>query len=281
MSLLLTGAGKMAAAGGGGGAIGAGYSTEAAQYLNRLSADPGTTWKDKVAALIDGIVADGVANSSNDWTNLKAMWLVRTNALSEADQQINIKSSSFGLTKHGSLAGSFSNNTGITFNASTGYYSTGLVPSAVLSSQNTGTVWCNITNSRTTGQAWTAVCSCDGTNTIFLHPLDVSGGGTFFASMNDVDFQSFANANAQGRWAIVRASSVQIWIEKNNARQAGLGPTAIARPPVEILLGAFQNNGGTPSNFSGDTFTDFGVAEYTEAEANRVGTRIDTFLAAI
>lgn len=94
------------------------YSTEAAAFFLRIT-DPGTTRKNVYAALIDGLVADGV------WTLIDMLHIYAADIAANA--LVNLKSSSFAATEVNSP--SFTADQGYTGNGTTSYVSTGFAPS--------------------------------------------------------------------------------------------------------------------------------------------------------
>jgi phage-related protein len=126
------------------------YSPQASQFIKRIT-DPGAARRALYAALIDGLVADGV------WSKLFGLWIHAADITATA--KINLKSSSYICTQTGTLT--FTADHGYTGNGSTGYLDTGFDNKTGFS-QNDWSFGCYCLTARTANSFFYAMGADDG-----------------------------------------------------------------------------------------------------------------------
>lgn len=208
------------------------------QYIARIS-DPGATRRGYIATLIDSLVTSGV------WDRLDAAWLMASDTA--ANGRVNLKSASFPLTQVGTV--SFTADQGFTGDGSTGFFRTGLAPSANTGgnyTRDSASLGAYIRNSRTTNQLWCPIGS-DGSSGInaaaYFLPRNSSG---FQWRFHTPSSQTTTASNAQGMWIQTRTSSIALATYRNGS---SIGTNTISSTAVldrEILVLAVGLNDNSP-----------------------------------
>lgn len=143
---------------------------------------------------------------------------------------------------------------GLTGDATTGFFNTGLTPSTAGGTLNAWNNGVCITNSRTTGQNWVAFGTDDAVpNQTYFEPLV---GGVAGGAINDMAGDNVANGNAQGSWIFTRTGAAASAIYKNGVSTGAASGTATGLPTQPMYEFAF-NSMGTAANFTGDTHAYF------------------------
>lgn len=205
--------------------VGGGDAAETTAFLARttgLSGAETAAYKE----LINGLVADGV------WTKLDALYIFATNT--ETTAQLNLVSTSFGLTKFGTVA--FAVDVGYTGDGSTGALQTGLVPSAggVNYTQNSASLGAYILSSRAGGFTYAAIGVQNIAEAVIYpkHP-----GGAFFDVNNGLTgFATAAPSTVQGQWITTRTASNALAVYLNgNTTAYGTGSVASTGVPAAAI----------------------------------------------
>lgn len=220
-------------------AAGAADAAETTAFLARADAitSVGATERAAYKALINGLVTDG------NFSILKALWIRITDT--EAHSLLNLASSSFNLTKNGTF--------GFTANAGGlgggGYFSTGIVPSAVFSSQDSVTIASYIVNNRTADASDCTVGS-GGSGVAYLYQQPKTSG-SFFWEVNGTAFPGFTTATAKGAWVSTRTGNIRedLYLNASSTSVSNSTFASSALNANEMLLGAI-NLDGTPSNMN-------------------------------
>lgn len=266
----LIGGSPLSGGGGGGGSNpGDGYSTEAAQFLNRAyttGTDPGATRKNEIAAVIDNIVADG------DWTAIYALHMYDNDI--ETAQLANWKSSSFTAVKVGT--GTLTADSGWVGDGTTGYLNPGFNPSTGFASVNGGTI--NVYQATSRGASgvalWGATAAAEAYGDSFYPKYDTNS----YSCMHDGNFASVAQSDAQGDWALNRTSSTStsLFNFKVGTTPATLSVSAVTRPNLDLYIGA-DNFNGTARRFTTDHIVHSLIGDLSSAALIRVKARLNAW----
>lgn len=256
-------------------------SAEVSQFLSRVTGLD-ATHTDAFSALIDGLVTDSI------WTKLDALWIGATDT--EAHSQINLKSSSFALTKVGSV--SFTADQGWTGDASTGFWKTGLIPNTGGGQnfvQDSGSLGAYVRTNRTTDAFKAAMgvkVSFSNVCTSNLYPKHATAkaagclnhaGGTVAGTNSTV-------STAAGMSIISRTGATAGAIYKNGSSISTFSTASDATlPNTNFAIGAqYEFNDATASAFSDDQIAAAFVGSGLNAtEAGNISSRINTYMTAI
>lgn len=202
------------------------YSVTAMQFLNRLNSDPGATRKAAYAALIDGLVANGI------WSKLDVLYILAANMQNNA--LINLINANYTCSLSGSP----------TFTANSGYSGTSGNSDFVSSPYNYSINGVNFTQNSAHLGAWVA-SGIDGVQTC-IAPYSNPGGtdenlypsfsGSLYIRVNDSGAGSggFSVASPVGFSVGNRSSSTDRQIYKNGV---SIGtPTQTSKSPINDML---------------------------------------------
>jgi hypothetical protein len=255
-------------------APGTGYSNEASQFFNRIT-DPGTTRKSLYAAMIDGLVADGV------WSLLDALYIFAADI--SANGLANLKSSSFGLTSNGAMT--FTANVGYqSNNVGTSNLDTGFVPSTAggqfaLNSASLGVY--SLTASTTSGATNDAI-GCVDTGAAHRSFFNPNNGGNTFEGINQDSGQGIgSNTQHQGMWVLTRTTSALTTCYKNGT-SIGTDPlntASSALPNRSIMI--FARNNTTPDPYADQMSAGFIGGGLNATQASNLSSRINTYMTSL
>lgn len=231
MTLLLTGAGKSGkAAGGGGGA-------EASAFLARTSGLD-TTHRNAYIALIDGLVADGV------WSKLDMLHVYATQDTVTA--QLNLISTSYPATLHGSPAFTADRGYQGVDASTTVWIGTGFTPSSVSSPKfvlNSAHIsaW-SVTNAAgTTNGPIGAQPASTGHATIFPKYND---NVTTYMRLNSTGLLSASISNASGHFIANRSASGALQSYRNGGSIATSSDASTSVPNAEVFTLSVNTSSG-------------------------------------
>jgi hypothetical protein len=212
------------------------YSPEAAQFFLRI-ADPGTTRKNQYAALIDGLVGDGV------WSSLDLLHIYAADI--QGNALVNLKSSSFtGITVGGGLT--FTTDRGFNFASGSDYVNSQMDLSAG------GTQF--TTDAASIG-VWAVV---GGGDAPFVEDVLISTktniypayAGQCYTRVNDATpAGGLAVADALGFTLGVRTSGTGRESYRNGSSLGSLGSVSSSAPAAGQVLVCGQNVGGQAAAF--------------------------------
>ncbi len=254
-----------------------GASPEVSQFLSRTSGLSGTETT-AYTTMIDGLVTDGI------WSKIDGLYIFATNTTTTAN--LNVKSSSFGLTQTGTIT--FTADQGYTPNGSTGFLNTAYTPSSSGGSltQNSAFAAVYIRTSRTSSATVAQMGAFSGgSNSLYLIP-DISSG-TMDAIMNagagSMNFTQ-ADTDIQGFWVASRTGSTTTNAFNFRTGTSSLGSNATASTGLStdsIYIGA-MNNGGSAAFFAGDqqAAVAFGGG-LTSGEALSLSNRVNAYITAV
>lgn len=220
-----------------------GGCSEATTFLARTSGLD-ATHQTAYTTMICGMVTDGT------WTKMDALYIFATNTTTTAN--LNLKSTSYGLTQTGSV--SFTADQGYTGDGSTGYLNTGFIPSTAGGNytQNSASFGAYIRTSRTTGASYAAIATdVSNTGQARWNPNYNSINANW--QINDASFRDIANANAQGFWGLSRTASTTANLYKNSS---GTAFDSITNASTGLSASSFtilaENRSGGVVDFSAD-----------------------------
>ncbi len=250
-----------------------GFSAEASQFLNRI-ADPGATRKNLYAAMIDGLVSDGV------WSLLDALYILAADVSGNA--LTNLKSSSFSLTVNGTMT--FTANTGYQSNGvATSNLDTGFTPSTAggVYTQNSASFGgYSLTNS-TTGLSATPLGSLDSGGTHRALFLPQNGSSNALVAVNTGGTGAAANTQHQGMWVATRtASNLQNLYKNGSALIADTVNTSTGLPNRSILIFA-RNNTTADFPYPDQMSAAFIGGGLNVAQSLQLSNRINTYMTAL
>lgn len=235
-----------------------GYSTEAQQFFTRLDSNPGTAREDVYAALIDGLVSDGV------WSHLDVLYIFAANTRNNA--LINLKQATYSpATSHGTE--NFSPNNGFIGNGSDFYIGTGFVPPTAAGAgsqyqQDAASVGVySITDSTTiAGDYYCGSSAGDFSCMLSITPrLDASGSqNAMRINESSATSEGFSNANRKGQYLIVRragsgAGATEFYRNGSSLGTSSNVSSSIANLP-ELAFFA-HNHGGSVFDYTPDAFS--------------------------
>lgn len=242
--------------------------TQSGTFLARTSG-LSTTERNAYDTMICGMVTDG------DWSKIDVLYVFATN--NQTTALLNLKSTSFGGTTHGTV--SFSADHGYTGDASTFCIDTGY---------NASTAGLNVTatsaamgiyvlSSRTTGQAWTGIGVQDGSGTPFWGIFAKFADNNAYAQYNGN--AGVAMANAQGQSVAVRTSATAMALWKNNT--SVVSNAAATGGLVNVNMSVFcENNGSFNVQNTGDQQSAAFIGSGGINVAN-VSARINAYMTAL
>lgn len=233
----MTGAGLAAPPSGGGPTCGA-----LTTFLARTS---GTSANEQSA--YGYIICNG---TTHGWySKCDAVYWFATNTTTSAN--LNLVSSSFGLTSHGTLT--FTADHGYTGDGSTGYLDTGITPSAggLNFAQNSASIGVYLLNNRTSNAVGVDIGAAGaGVNANFIQPLD---GGNFTYEVNGATFPNFTNTSTKGDWLVTRTGSGAVAAYLNGSSKGTPTDASGSVANQSILILAFHD---IPGNGIDDFSTD-------------------------
>ena len=191
-------------------------------------------------ALICGMVAD------SNWSSLDALYKLATDTTTDA--YLNLVSSSYGLTAHGS--GSFSADNGWIGDGSSGYLDTGFTPSTASGNfaLSSATVAAYVVNNRIAAHAYENI---GGGTAGYVFNESMNGTSVLNGGANTTQATSGAVVTAKGLLTFTLNGTVQSLL--SNAGVVGTNTqTATALGNSSLSIGAF-NFGGVYSSYTADT----------------------------
>ena len=250
--------------------VGAGYSTPATQFFSRIT-DPGTTRKNLYAALIDGLVADGV------WSLLDALWLHASDIVATA--KVNLTSSSYLCTQYGTVT--FTADRGIAGDGSTGYFATGFIPSSAGGNYalNSASYGVYDRTSSTASDALTQIGAQDSSNNRSFLLLNWTG---LIADINASGLGSaITNSQHQGSWALSRTTSSLTTVYKNGSAFGTNTPASAALTTVQFYICA-RNLSNAGYGYSTDQLAASWIGGgFTTTQLAALQARINTYMTGI
>ncbi len=263
------------------GGTGGGFTPSCTASTNLINAMDGGENKSAVDTAICGIATD---LGSTTLVPLDGLYVFAVNGTATGNMIINwAHPGTNNLTGHSAVNCTFTANVGITGDASTCYFDSGYVPTALTGNMTlpSASIGVCVLNSRTVDQTYDELGAEDVAASTFISMQPKTSGGNFYA-INDVTFPSFTTANAQGSWIGVRVLSTNTHLYLNGSEVAGSPFTAgqIALPDRSITIMAV--NESSPTLFSGDqlAYAFFGGG-LTATQAANIRTRLQTYVAAV
>jgi hypothetical protein len=245
--------------------------SQATTFLARTSGLSGTETT-AYTNLICGMVTDGT------WSLIDALYIFATNSTTTAN--LNLISTSFGLTQHGTVT--FTADQGYTGDGSTGYFDTGYTPSTAggaltLNSGSFGLY--NLTSSTANTNAVTGGVTDGAGNYLYMQPTT---SGSFFYDVNAQNFPSTANTQHQGSWIITRTAVNVTQVYRNGSAfgAAGTGNSnALVTTPIFLLA---LNNNASPVLYTTDQLSAAYLgAGLNSTNAGLVSSRINAYMTAL
>ncbi len=221
-----------------------------------------------VTTLICGLVTDGT------YTLMDGLWVFATN--SETNAQLNWKSSSFNLTKNGTIT--FAANQGYTGNGTTGFFQTGYTTSSSgqITLNNEGHGSC-IVNSRSSNST-IATFGNTSNGTTFIGSV---GLNTTHNEESNAGNSTYTQSNAQGSWIVSRTVSTNVNMSKNGATFSPSAITSVSIPTNELYLLA-RNNSGSAAVWSTDQIAYIFIGgAMGQTQATNTYNRLHTYLQAV
>lgn len=250
------------------------YSPEAKQFLARIS-DPGRQQKDRLATMIDGIVADG------DWNRLDVLHVYAQD--SQGNGLINIRKPAHNGTIVGTVT--FAAYQGVTGNASTGAVNTNYTATtqAVAMSQDSDHIAAYVRNARTTA-ATKIICGVhetSGGNSLHIIPK-LAGDLTDIQNMGP-DLTTANAGNVSGHWINTRTSSTAVRLDRNGSNFGTYSSSSVEFDiPFTIYVLAMHTNVDGVFGATDDQIAAFHCGGGLDAAASaRITTRINTYLTAV
>lgn len=218
--------------------------------------------------LICGMVSDGT------WSLMNALYVFATNTTTTAF--LNLKSTSFGLTQVSTCT--FTADSNISCNGTSGYLTTGYVPSAVETLNNTAMGICDLTNTTPVGFTY-PIGSNDNTSNADWTAIGVGNSQMNFGLSGGV--QSVSASSTQGSWIVSRTTSTLTTFYLNGASVATASTASAALSGVQNYIGAL-NKVGSPLGYNSN---EYGYAFFsnslTSTQALAVYNRFHAFLSAV
>lgn len=248
---------------------GGGACSQATTFLARTSGLSGTQTS-AYTALICGMVTDGT------WSVMDGLYVFAT--ASTATANLNLVSTSYGLTQHGTVT--FLANNGYTGDGLSGYFTTGFTPSTAGGNQtaNSASIGvCDLSSRANDGSGAYVIGGVATIQTsIVVGYTGVSGAGFTLNNTGGSITASFA----LGSWIASIVSSTQGYMA-----QAGssLSFTAVSPQLADASLYILAVNvSGTPSYFSSDAlgYAFFGGG-LTPTQITAVYSRLHIYLSAV
>jgi hypothetical protein len=202
------------------------YSAEATQFFSRIS-DPGTTRKNLYAALIDSLVSGGV------WSKIDALYVLA--APDEATSLVNLKQSSYALTKNGTPTFTADDGFKGTTDSTTQYLSTGFTPSTAGGSfaQNSAhlMVWSNESAQVTSAAIGVSVA---GSRSVLAPRW--SDNNCYYAA-NCATTPSATSTDAAGCWIANRSASnaMEIYKDGSSIGTSSAASTALQNQQIYVI----------------------------------------------
>ncbi len=211
------------------------YSVQARQFLSRLANDPGATRKAAYAAIIDGLVANGV------WAKLDVLYILAADT--QANAMLNLLNSSYTCS---TVAG-----TGLVFTANEGFYGPADNSGYVLSPYNFAVNGVTFTQNSAHLSVWiSSGANQDGQSNVALLNVATSGTNLYaryldfhaYARINDAtEMGGFSVASSVGFTAGVRSGPTARQVYKNGL-SIGTGVQASQSPTNDQLAMARSSN---------------------------------------
>lgn len=248
--------------------------SEATTFLARTSGLSGTETT-AYCNLINGLVADSL------WTKLDALYIFATKDTTTAN--LNLKSTSFGLTQTGSIT--FAADQGYTGDASTGHFDTGFTPSTAGGNytQNAASFGTYILTSRTTGQNYAEMGTQNnpaGTAAADLYPWFTDNN--LYGEINANGAGVAAPANVQGMYVVSRTASNALAVYRNGSSFTTASTASVANPNQTFYIMATHGGPGTVVSRSGDKLSAaFIGGAMNSTEAGNLSTRINAYMTAL
>lgn len=241
-----------------------GGCSQATTFLARTSGLSGTETS-AYTTLICGLVSDG------NFSLFDALYIFATNSTTTAG--LNVVSTSFTLTPHGTLT--FSADNGYTGDGSTGWLDTGVTYSGTQFTQNSGSLGVYVLAQNSCG----AVC--------------VEIGATFPASFLQNQFtttmqgfiggsDSLLTTTIPAQWIITRTSSVVDVLYRNGSSAATGTSASTGLPTQSMSILAMNQFGGTQGDFSPDKLSAAWIGGAVNAtQAGQIDKRINCYMTAL
>lgn len=250
---------------------GGGVCAQATTFLARTSGLSGTQ-STAYQNLICGMVADGT------WGLMDGLYVFATNSTTTAN--LNLVSTSFGLTAHGTAT--FTANSGYTGDATAAYFDSGFNPNTAGGNwaQNSTSLGSCVLNSRTASQGY-ATLGAAFNAFAYIQP-QFSGTGSSF-ELGGNTFPTSTNANAQGSMIISRTTSAAIALYQNGTSIATPTDASLALSQINenVFILAYDNT-GTPTSFTGDQVGyAFWGAGLNSTQVTNVYTRLHNYMSAV
>lgn len=245
--------------------------SQSSAFLARATGITLTVDKTRYDTLICGMVTDGT------FAKMDAVYIFAAPDATTA--RLNLVSSSFGLTEHGTVT--FSAYHGFTGNGSTGYEDTGFNPSTAGGNyvQNAASLAAYVLTSRTAQNSYASIGSV-GSVASLINPKQAggSGGASYAANQGTINLTS-VNANAQGFWVVSRTASTTAELYMNGAA-FNADTNASGAVSAQNMFVLADNSGGA-QNFSADQLSAAAIGGgLSSTDVTNLSSRINTFMTA-
>jgi hypothetical protein len=234
----------------------------------RLDGGQNTT---AITTLICGMVTDGT------YSLLDGLWLFAINSVGNAETNL-ATSSSYNITVTGGSSLSFTSNTGISNNAAavgnTNFNPNTAGGNFTLNSASIGV--CDVTSRTSGSSSATMMGAYDGTNYVYVQPLN--GADNIIYDLNEANFPSASNTNANGSYIISRTTSTLITAYFNGSSVGTNTSSSGALVNANVYVTAYNNNGTAAqflSDYLGYAFIGGGL---TGTQASNLYSRLHTYM---
>lgn len=239
--------------------------SQATALLARMDGSQNTS---AVTTAVCGMVTDGT------YSLLDALYVFAIN--STANANLNWAQNAYNLTKVGTVT--FSANAGYTGDGSTGYFTTGFIPSSAGGNftQNSASMGACILSTGTGGNIAEV-----GTSSLSVYSLINPDSTSLYMDLSDATFSAYSISSVQGSWIVTRASSSALTYYKNATSVATPSSTSGSVSDMAFYVLAY-NSGGTATAFSShqDAYIFWGGA-LTGTQVTAIYNRLHTYLGTV
>jgi hypothetical protein len=247
---------------------GGGACSQATTFLARTSGLSGTQTS-AYTALICGMVTDGT------WSVMDGLYVFATNSTATAN--LNLVSTSYGLTQNGTVT--FAANNGYTGDGLSGYFTTGFTPSTAGGnmSTNSASIGGCVLTSRTTVVSNMALIGGVNAHASYIVPYGTTVHTEYDINDND---NLTAVSNAQGSWIASLTSSSQGYYAHNGS-STSFAASSNALADAGLYISALDVT-GSPLYFSADQIAyAFYGGGLTTTQITAVYNRLLTYLSTV
>jgi hypothetical protein len=244
--------------------VSSGLSAQTTQFLDRLLTLPSTTRQDQYAALIDGLVADGV------WSSLDALCVAGADA---ATTLTNLVQDSYGASYAG--APTFTADRGINPSGTVSYLHTGINPSTITGNFTQNAAFMAVWNLGTAASNTALIRSAANLNCEIWPQYSPPGVSLWMVNNSGGTENSASNpSDPSGFYLATRTASNATALYRNGT-SLGTSATASTAPENNELLVGFSS----PSSWQMASWALGGALDATHATA--LYNRLQTYLHAI